>query len=147
MKILIVCTGNTCRSPMAEGTFNELKKDTDLDLQVLSAGISAYEGSTISENAIKSMESIHDISHYRAKIVNEDLVNQADLILTMTKIHKNRLINRFDGIEGKTYLLNEYAYGREEDIIDPFGGNLAVYDTARDKIYKAVEGIINKLKE
>lgn len=147
MKILIVCTGNTCRSPMAEGIFNELSKDTDLDLQVLSAGISAYEGSPISENAIKAMDSIHKISHYRAKMVNKDLVNQADLILTMTKIHKDRLISRYGGIEEKTYLLNEYAFGIEEDIMDPFGGSLSVYHKVREEIYKAVENIMNKLKE
>lgn len=145
MKILIVCTGNTCRSPMTEGIFNELKKGTGLDLQVLSAGISAYEGSPVSENAIKSMEEFHDISHYRAKMVNEDLVNQADLILTMTKVHKNRLISRYEGIEGKTYLINEYAFGVEDDIEDPFGGELEIYHIVGKKIYQAVESIINKL--
>lgn len=145
MKILIVCTGNTCRSPMAEGIFNELKKDMDLDIQVLSAGISAYEGSPISENAIKSMEDIHDISHYRSKMVDEDLVNQADLILAMTKMHKDRLLSRYKGIEEKTYLINEYAFGLEDDIEDPFGGGLDIYHIVRKQIYEAVKSIINKL--
>lgn len=145
MKILIVCTGNTCRSPMTEGIFNELKKD--LDIQVLSAGISAYEGSPMSENAIKSMKGIHDISHYRAKMVNADLVEEADLILTMTKMHRDILITSYKGIEDKTYLLNDYAFGVENDIEDPFGGSLEVYDRARNEIYRAVKNIINKIEE
>lgn len=147
MKILIVCTGNTCRSPMAEGIFNELKKDTGLNIQVLSAGISADEGSPISENAITAMADVHDIAHYRAKMVNEDLIHQADIILTMTRVHKDRLISRYKGIEEKTYLLNAYAYGIEEDVEDPFGGDLEIYNSARNKIYNAVQSIINKLKE
>lgn len=147
MKILIVCTGNTCRSPMAEGIFNELKKDLDMDLWVLSAGISAYEGSPVASNAVKSLESIHDISHYRAKMVNEDLLEQADLILTMTKMHRDILLDRYEGIEDKTYLLNEYAFGEMKDVEDPFGGNSDIYDIARDEIYRAVESIIKKLKE
>lgn len=145
MKILIVCTGNTCRSPMTEGIFNELKKD--LDIEVLSAGISAYEGSPISENAIKSMEGIHDISHYRAKMVNEDLIKEADLILTMTRMHKDILISRYRGVEEKTYLLNDFAFGLEKDVEDPFGGELGIYDSARDEIYKAVKSIIDKFKK
>lgn len=145
MKILIVCTGNTCRSPMTEGIFNELKKD--LDIQVLSAGISADAGSPISENAIKFMEGIHDISHYRAKMVNEDLVEQADLILTMTKTHRDILVNSYKGIEDKTYLLNDYAFGLEDDIDDPFGGSLEVYDRVGKEIYRAVKNIINRIKE
>ena len=143
MKILFVCTGNTCRSPMAEGIFNELKKD--LDVQVLSAGISALDGSEVNDYAIKSMEEIHDISHYRSKLVTKDLLSQADLILTMTKIHKDRLISRFDNIDHKTYLLNEYAFGSEEDIADPIGGSLYVYEEVLGQIYEAIKKIIEKL--
>lgn len=144
MKILFVCTGNTCRSPMAEGIFNELKKD--LDIEVLSAGIAALDGSEVSDYAIKSMEEIHDISYYRSKLVTRQLLDQSDLILTMTKIHKNRLINKFDNIDHKIYLLNEYAFGREEDIADPIGGSLYVYEEVLGQIYEAIEKIIEKLR-
>lgn len=146
MKVLIVCTGNTCRSPMAEGILKYLAKKNNIDIQVKSAGISAFDGDNISKNAILALRNIDlDISDYKSTLAHEELVNEADLILTMGKSHKEILINRFPSSKEKTFLLNEYSFEIHKDIEDPFGGNLREYERARDEIYKALEEIVRKI--
>lgn len=145
MKFLIVCTGNTCRSPMAEGIFKDLAKKHKIDLQIKSAGTFAVDGSQISKNAIKALENIGiDIKGYKSSFLDENLVNQADVILTMTDSHRREIIRRYPQVEKKVYLLNEYAFGNLEDISDPFGGDLHIYELVRDQIYRAIEKIVNK---
>lgn len=145
MKILIVCTGNTCRSPMAEGIFKYLIKEKNLDVEIGSAGTSAYDGDHVTnhaENALKKMGI--DISDHRSKIVHLNLIERVDLVLTMTKSHKETIIRNFPEAKEKVFLLNEYAYGELRDVVDPFGGTLIDYEKARDEIYKAVEEIVRQ---
>lgn len=146
MKVLIVCTGNTCRSPMAEGILKSLAKKNNLEIQVKSAGISAFDGDRVANNAIKALEKIGiDISDYKSTLVHQELLDEADLILTMGKNHKEVLISRFPEFKEKIFLLNEYSFGMDKEIQDPFGGSLKTYEKARDEIYRALEEIIKKL--
>ncbi len=143
MKILIVCTGNTCRSPMAEGIFKDLAKKNNVDIEVKSSGTAAYDGDSASDNAVYALEKLNiDISNHKSKLIHKEIVDEADLILTMSSSHKRALINKFPGAKDKTYLLNEYAFGIIKDIEDPFGGSLLYYEKARDEIYRAAEKII-----
>lgn len=146
MKILIVCTGNTCRSPMAEGIFKNIAKNMDLNLKISSAGISALDGDRVSAGAVKAMKNIGiDISGYKSSLVNIELVEEADIILTMSNSHKDILSSRFPNFRDKIYLLNDYAFGKTNDIEDPFGGSLSGYEIARDEISLAVEAIIKDI--
>ncbi|GFN36846.1 low molecular weight protein arginine phosphatase [Tepidimicrobium xylanilyticum] len=140
MKILFVCTGNTCRSPMAQVLLEKIAKDKGLNIEVKSAGIFALDGQKASANAIEVMkqEGI-DLENHRARIIHRDLLEEADLILTMSKSHKEALLSKFDFVKGKVYTLKEYAYGKEEDIEDPFGGDIRDYRRAKEEIKEALK--------
>jgi len=145
MNILFVCTGNTCRSPMAQGLLDDMAKKRGLNLEVKSAGIFALDGQRASEEAVEVLkEEGIDISNYKANIIYEDLVEDADLILTMTKSHKEALLSKYDFLKGKVFTLKEYAYGIEEDVLDPFGKSVDVYRRTKEDIKKALEEIIKK---
>lgn len=142
MKVLFVCTGNTCRSPMAEGILKSMAAEKNLNLDIKSAGIYALDGHKSSKNAIIALNDIGiDISKHRAQRIDEDIVSNVDLILTMSKSHKEDLIGEFPHLEKKIFMLNEYAFNEERDILDPFGGNLSFYEMTRDDIINAIKSI------
>ena len=131
---------------MAQGILEDMANKKGLDIVVKSAGIYALDGENVSTNAIKALKEHNmDISNHRARIVHRDLVEEADLILTMGKSHKEILISKYDFIQNKIYTLNEYVYGVEKDIIDPFGGNIKVYNNTKYELYNAIEKLVEKL--
>lgn len=145
MNILFICTGNTCRSPMAEGILKDMAKKKGLKLNVTSAGTFAFDGQEVSRDAVHVMrEEGIDISQHRSRIVHRDLVESADLIFTMSRSHKGELLKKYDFLKDKVYTLKEYAYGREEDVEDPFGRGTSAYRKAKEEIKKAlIEAIDN----
>lgn len=145
MNILFVCTGNTCRSPMAQGLLEDMARKKDLDIVVRSAGVFALDGQSVSREAVQVLrEEGINISHHRANMIHRDLVEESDLILTMSKSHKEALLSKYDFIEGKVFTLKEYAYGLEEDILDPFGRGIDVYRHTKEEIKDALKEIIYK---
>lgn len=148
MDILLVCTGNTCRSSMAEGIFNQiLNENDDDDVHVTSAGISVYVSSPASEEAVSVTEDMGiDISDHMSTQISEDMVRDADLILVMTTGHKNILIDIFPEYTDKIYTLLEYAYGSDNDITDPFGMGCEVYRKCATEIKGAIEKVYDKIK-
>lgn len=107
--ILFVCTGNTCRSPMAEGMLRDLIDKQGLQIQVHSAGVSANEGLSISEHTARILKDKGIANQLTSKAVTEQGIEAADLILTMTTSHKRYLIERFPQIVDKAYTLKEYV--------------------------------------
>lgn len=101
MNILFVCTGNTCRSPMAEGITRALAAEQHKDVTTVSAGLFAAYGAKPTEQAVESIRSIADISDHESRPLTMELVNAADLIIGMTKDHKSVLLRQFPFEEGK----------------------------------------------
>lgn len=139
IKILFVCTGNTCRSPMAEAVFNKLAKEAGLDACALSAGLCPNVGEPISDNSFRVLSSHGmDASNHRAKAVSEELVKNAH-VYTMTAYHADVLKRIFP-----TANVMPLSY---TDITDPYGGNRDYYEKTYLQIYKSVELIIQKFSE
>ena len=142
LNVLFICTGNTCRSPMAEGILKKITREKGLDIKSSSAGIFAHRGSPAAINAIVSLADIGiDIRNHTSQEAAEDIIDKSDLILTMTASHKDILVSNYPDKKYKIFMLNEYAFGKEKDIQDPFGGDKTVYDMARDEIIYAIEKI------
>lgn len=143
MKVLFVCTGNTCRSPMAEGILRQMAKDKGLDIEVGSAGIAVYDGDLAAKNSIDAMKEINiDISQHRSAQLHRAMIEEYDLILTMSSGHKHGILSNFPRSGDKVFTLLEYAYGTNKDVADPYGGSLGIYLETRDEIYGAIEEIV-----
>lgn len=144
MDILFVCTGNTCRSPMAAAILSKIAYDNDMDLMIDSAGLMAEEGAPASDNAISAMiEMKIDISQHRAHQITNDDIIQADIILTMTEGQKMILEQ---AAPNKTYTLAEFA-GSYGDISDPFGGDLEEYKETAQEIYDLMVDVAEKIAD
>ncbi|HHY81805.1 MAG TPA: low molecular weight protein arginine phosphatase [Clostridiales bacterium] len=147
MNILIVCTGNTCRSPMAEGLLRSMLESRNAEgIQVGSAGIAALPGMMASNQAVKVMQEFGvDLESHRTRQVNKKLLQEADLILTMTEGHKNAIQSWEPSVWSKIHTLKEYAGMEEKDISDPYGLDDDAYRKAAREIREALEKIVDKL--
>lgn len=151
--ILVVCTGNSCRSVMAEGFLKERLKDTGkLDIAVHSAGTMAINGFSPTNEAMEVMkEKGIDVASYRANPLTGDLIRNADLILAMEDMHKRDIIERVPESAEKTSLLKEYGVPKAEShpegfgIPDPIGRPVEDYRLCRNLIEKEIERIIKLL--
>lgn len=124
MNILFVCTGNTCRSAMAEAIFNSVTEDgtgSGKPFSAASAGIFAFDGDSASGNAVSVLfnDMEIDISAHRSRQINKEIADRADIILTMTREHKRTMIQMFPETADRVYVLKEYIkkeYIKKEDI-------------------------------
>lgn len=148
--ILLVCTGNTCRSSMAEAIAGQLIAARNLGhrLQFISAGTAALPGLPASSNAIRAARELGlDLGNHRSRPVTRELVQSAGLILTMTRGQKHSLAVQYPFALDKLFTIYEYL-GQEEqkhrDIADPFGQSLSVYRACAAEIRTALEQALDK---
>lgn len=145
MKIIFVCTGNTCRSPMAEALMKKYCMENGLDFDISSGGIMLEPDVDVSRNSVIAMQDYGiDISAHEPKAITIDDISEADLILTMTSSHAEFLKNATPQFAQKIYTLAEIS-GADE-IIDPFGQSLDVYRSCAEKIDRAISALLDKLK-
>lgn len=155
MNILFVCTGNTCRSPMAEGLFKDmLRKNNIENIKVSSAGLSVFPGEHANEKAIRALkEKGIDISSHRARQIHDEF-DKADIILAMTSSHIKIIEDylKFSKKEKpRLFTLKEFAAKisgeklSDADIDDPYGRDYDYYKKIRDHIEKELIKIIKNL--
>lgn len=151
--VLIVCTGNTCRSPMAErllqakfhSRFESMFEEGKLaPIATYSAGVSAMSGGRASSEAIMALQGYGlDLKNHQSSPVTERVVRKADLILTMTNNHRNALLSRWPHLESKTHLLAVDG----GDVSDPFGCNVDVYRACAAQIDHYLEQWADQISE
>lgn len=150
-KILFVCTGNSCRSVMAEGLLKKMIKETGgRDIEVYSAGTAAISGFAPTDKTIEVMKRDGiDVSGYKTAKLTPDIIRKADLILTMDNAHKDRVADFVPEAKDKTYLLREYI-NKKSDILsyaieDPIGKPLEVYERVFNIIKESIKELMKRL--
>jgi len=147
MKILFVCTGNTCRSALAEGIARREAIDRGLiDFEVSSAGTSAWNGAPSSDGGLLvALEHGVDLSGHRARQLTREIVEEQDVILVMGPHHLERA--EALGGEGKSHLLTHYAAHGSSDraVSDPFGGDLEVYRATYEELEREIRRVFDRI--
>ena len=140
MNILFVCTGNTCRSPMAAGIFKNILAEKNIkNITVSSAGLAANNSSPASKNAVDVCEKIGiDLSEHISRSIFDVNLSSIDKFIVMTASHKDALLSMSVPIE-KTHILGT-------GILDPFGGDFKVYERCRNQIEAALYELLDKLE-
>lgn len=147
MRLLFVCTGNTCRSALAEGLARKIAIERGLpDVEVSSAGTSAWDGAPASDGALLvGMERALDLSQHRARTLTRELVREADLVLAMGPHH----LERIEALGGgsKAFLVTDYASrgASVRAVNDPIGGELDVYRATMDELEHELRRVFDRL--
>lgn len=141
-KIIFICTGNTCRSPMAEGLFRAHGGEDKTGLTAASAGLFTQDGMPASQNAVAAAAELGaDITAHRSRMLTPELARDARYLVCMTGAHYDRLCELFPDCADKVFTL------LPEDISDPFGGDLETYRRVAAEIDKGVRSIIERLSQ
>lgn len=147
-RILFVCTGNICRSPMAEVLLrHRLEQEGLTDWQVGSAGTWAVDGRVASRYAVQVMdEQGLDLAPHRSRVVSRRIIEEADVVLAMTHDHAEALRLEFPDQAAKICLLSEMKGGHRYDIGDPYGGPLTEYQTCADELADLINAGFDRMR-
>lgn len=139
MKLVFLCTGNTCRSPMAKGLFERLLAEKGItDITCDSAGLFAADGEPAAENAVVACRELGvDLSAHRSKRLTNEMLQNTDLFVVMMHNHAGAL--KSAGVPEEKIKVLGGGVG------DPFGGDLAIYRASRDQILQALRQLLQEL--
>ncbi len=148
--ILFVCTGNVCRSPMAEGLFRKAASGRG-EFYVFSAGIGAMDGQPPTPHSVQAMSELGiDISGQRSRMLTADLVRQADFIFGMTHGHVETVGLLYPQAAEKTFLLREFDETLDsfaKDIADPIGSPYEIYVHCREQIEQGIAALLKFMEQ
>jgi protein-tyrosine-phosphatase len=150
--VLVVCTANICRSPMAAGLLSHAfaaQPEPLRSLRIVSAGVAAREGERVSENSVLALKKAGiDISAHRSQPLTQEMLDEAFAVLCMTESHRAMIQLQADPAPKNLFLFREFMPARaEKEIADPFGGPLRLYETARDEMVEALPSLLAALKD
>ncbi len=150
--VLLVCTGNTCRSPMAEAILRDLLTRRFPELfagalppaTIASAGLSAFPGGPAASEAISVLKKRGlNLANHQSHSITERTLRQADLILAMTSSHRSAILERMPELSSKVHLIS----GGNSDVSDPFGGDEAGYEVCADELTQYLHSWLNMFEE
>ena len=150
-RLLVVCTGNSCRSVMAKGLLKKMLESRK-DIEIASAGTAAMPGFRPTRETVEIMAQHGiDVSGHLSQRLTPDMVDRADLVLVMEKGHREEILKKIPRAKKKVFLLREYADatsslgGTDIEVPDPIAKPIEVYETCFRTILEAVERVVKKL--
>lgn len=146
--VLFVCTGNLCRSPVAEYLLQErLSQLGEENIVVESAGTIAGDGNRAAQDAVETMAAFGiDMSGHRARRLTGEMIAAADLVIAMEKYHYNTIVSLSQEAAGNTVMMGKFLGGQEEmEIPDPYGGNREGFVKSVEMLKQASNAIADNL--